>query len=868
MEKKVGGENSGFFVNKDMFSFVPFLLVACGGGSGVFGNAELRIKDASEFIEFAESGNSYSGTTVFLESDITLSGTFYPITCFLGTFDGQGHVLSGLNIVSNGQFVGLFDFLEGATIKNVVLDSSCTAVDSTNYNFPYIGGIIGYCNTNFGPCIIENNVNMASITSTLSPTDNVYVGGIIGGFSSSSSGSDYLIMKNCVNYGSIEYHGTSNNTYIGGIIGFLFSFEMDTTIQNCFNYGSITPSGSTLLRLYVGGISGSGYSGVIENCLSSGKITILNGPQKNYVGTITSYSDFQVIYCFWTSDVGSYTSSVGSGTPSNTTGTPTSSVSAESAVDSLNARVTSSNKWNKWLFNPTKALVTIKVNTNKEISLSSEAILLPALADSDWRDFSWWYSDGFFIDPFTSSSVTGATTLYGMWDKYIVLFDPNGGKVSQNSSIVAYGGQYGTLPTPTRGEYTFSGWFTEEVGGEKIESGAALKILKDHTLYAHWTNDKRTIRFMVNGGSECKPITQNYNTEIVLPEPTKTGYTFVCWCSDRKLTTKYTVTLMPTENVILYANWSINQYTIAFEVDGGNECKNITQDNNTQFVLPEPTKTGYTFVHWCSDSELSSEYTETTVPARNVTLYAKWTINQYNITFIFNNGNETEMRTLDYNKEIVYPESVEKTGYTLNGWSPKPERMPAEDITVTAQWTANKYTVAFDVDGGNALSESESKKEVAYDSPYGELPEATKTGYSFDGWFTEKNESVKNETIVKILSNHTLRAKWSEIESSYVEIVIKSKGLDEEEIKKIIEEYTDSDFTIVKIEDGESEGTKVIIKFTDTEKASEFVRETRESIGRNPEENKLGRIAFYSKEYEGSFSFVLSPFSFISLLVM
>ena len=132
-------------------------------------------------------------------------------------------------------------------------------------------------------------------------------------------------------------------------------------------------------------------------------------------------------------------------------------------------------------------------------------------------------------------------------------------------------------------------------------------------------------------------------------------------------------------------------------------------------MLPEPTKTGYTFDCWCSDPELDREYTETAMPAEDVTLYAKWTINQYSLTFIFNNGAENEVRTLDFNEKIVYPENIEKTRYTFNGWDNKPDRMPAENIAVTAQWTPNQYTVRFDVNGGNALSESESKKEVTYD---------------------------------------------------------------------------------------------------------------------------------------------------------
>ena len=119
--------------------------------------------------------------------------------------------------------------------------------------------------------------------------------------------------------------------------------------------------------------------------------------------------------------------------------------------------------------------------------------------------------------------------------------------------------------------------------------------------------------------------------------------------------------------------------------EGGRECKPIIQNYNTKLVLPEPTKTGYTFDSWCSDPELSIEYTRTTMPAGDVTLYAKWIINQYNLTFIFNNGAENEVRTLDFNETIVYPEGVEKTGYTFDGWDSNITNMPSHNLAITAR---------------------------------------------------------------------------------------------------------------------------------------------------------------------------------------
>ncbi len=80
-----------------------------------------------------------------------------------------------------------------------------------------------------------------------------------------------------------------------------------------------------------------------------------------------------------------------------------------------------------------------------------------------------------------------------------------------------------------------------------------------------------------------------------------------------------------------------------------------------------------------------------TMPAEDITVTAQWSINNYTIAFVFNNGNENEVRTLNFNETIAYPENPTKEGYIFAGWSPKPETMPAEDITVTAQWIEKPF---------------------------------------------------------------------------------------------------------------------------------------------------------------------------------
>jgi len=130
-----------------------------------------------------------------------------------------------------------------------------------------------------------------------------------------------------------------------------------------------------------------------------------------------------------------------------------------------------------------------------------------------------------------------------------------------------------------------------------------------------------------NGGSAVAAITLASGATVTAPtQPTKTGFTFGGWYSDSALTTAYTFSVMPAENITLYAKWNavVVQTTITFEVNGGSVVAAITQNAGTVVVAPTaPTKTGYTFAGWYSDIALTVAYTFNLMPSQNISLYAK-----------------------------------------------------------------------------------------------------------------------------------------------------------------------------------------------------------------------------------------------------
>ena len=333
-------------------------------------------------------------------------------------------------------------------------------------------------------------------------------------------------------------------------------------------------------------------------------------------------------------------------------------------------------------------------------------------------------------------------TVKAQWEinQYTITFDTNGG-----SEIAPITQDYGTEITapdnPTRKGYTFKGWDKEipkTMPAENI------------TLKAQWEINQYTITFDTNGGSEIAPITQDYGTEITAPDnPTRKGYTFKGWNKEIPET-------MPAENMTVKAQWEINQYTIAFDTNGGSEIAPITQDYGTEITAPDnPTRKGYTFKGW--DKEIPE-----TMPAENMTVKAQWEINQYTIAFDTNGGSEIAPITQDYGTEITAPDNPTRKGYTFKGWDKEiPETMPAENITVKAQWKINQYTITFDTNGGSEIApitQDYGTEITAPDNP-------TRKGYTFKGWDKEIPKTMPAENI-------TITARWKDTEKPTGEIII------------------------------------------------------------------------------------------------
>ena len=401
------------------------------------------------------------------------------------------------------------------------------------------------------------------------------------------------------------------------------------------------------------------------------------------------------------------------------------------------------------LGNSSEDIQIIVKNGSEFTAPASDGLTRPD-GDTD-NYFMWLDGNGNSYEP-GGSVPADVTELTVQWTAptYAVTLNTNGGTIN-NGNVTEY--TYGvgaTLPTDvTRTGYTFKGWYDNEnlTGSPVTAIGGAETGNKEY--WAKWEINQYTVTVKPENGKADIIITQDYGTPITAPTLTREGYTFKGWDKEIPET-------MPAENITVKAQWKINQYTITFDTNGGSEIAPITQDYGTKITAPDkPTRKGYTFKGW--DKEIPE-----TMPAENMTVKAQWEINQYTIAFDINGGSEIAPITQDYGTEITAPDNPTRKGYTFKGWDKEiPKTMPAENITVKAQWKINQYTITFDTNGGSdiaPITQDYGTEITAPDNP-------TRKGYTFKGWDKEIPETMPAENI-------TITARWKDTEKPTGEIII------------------------------------------------------------------------------------------------
>lgn len=199
--------------------------------------------------------------------------------------------------------------------------------------------------------------------------------------------------------------------------------------------------------------------------------------------------------------------------------------------------------------------------------------------------------------------------------------------------------------------------------------------------------------------------------------------------------------------------------TYAYGALGGTYATQIVQAGEKAIEPDVPSRQGYQFTDWYLDD---TKYDFDTAVTEDMTLTAKWTANSYTIAFDTNGGSDIDPITQDYGTQIAAPEAPTREGYTFIGWDKEiPTTMPAENMTVTAQWKINRYTITFDTAGGSEIAPITQEYGTNITAP----ADPTREGYTFIGWDTEIPTTMPAENI-------TLKARWKDIEEPTGEIII------------------------------------------------------------------------------------------------
>lgn len=390
----------------------------------------------------------------------------------------------------------------------------------------------------------------------------------------------------------------------------------------------------------------------------------------------------------------------------------------------------------------------------------------------------------------------GTVTLYAQWKltSYRITYNTNGGTNSRSNPATYTIYDTVNFANPARKGYVFAGWYTDSAFKNRITTiNKGTRWAK--TLYAKWQVVRYNVHFSGNGstaGTMTDLKNYTYTRKFNLPDNkfTRKGYTFAGWNTKAdgkgtKYANKAEVSGISLKNgtVTLYAMWNPVKYKITYNLNGGtnNSANPSYYTTGAGLTYKNPSKKGYTFAGWYADKNFKTKVTVIPKGSTGVrTVYAKWNINHYTISF---NGNgstsgSTKQMSCTYGKSYNLTASgFARKGYWFAGWNTKADGSGAafankasvksissinnKNVILYAQWKPLKYTITYNTDGGtiakNAPASYTTGSEIV-------LPAITKNGFAFEGWYTSKSFAARVTKIpATSTGNKTFFAKWRQL---------------------------------------------------------------------------------------------------------
>jgi uncharacterized repeat protein (TIGR02543 family) len=298
---------------------------------------------------------------------------------------------------------------------------------------------------------------------------------------------------------------------------------------------------------------------------------------------------------------------------------------------------------------------------------------------------------------------------------YVVTYDyqsATGGNGTASVNVTQ--GNSTSLPTPTRTNYTFGGWYTAITGGTFIGNGGfAYTPTASITLYARWTAINWTVSWDANGGT-VSPTSNTgiQGSTVTAPTPTRTNFTFLYW-RDSLSAVSYLYQLSAggtwtqSQTITFYAWWQQITYLVTYNANGGSVSPaSATVNAGSATTLPTPTRANFTFNGWytaASGGSLVGSGGGSYTPTAAITLYAQWTavIVNYTVTWNAVGGSGGGSTTQQAGVAHTAPSPGTQLGYTFNGYyntsagdflygpiASGGSFTPPSTISMFARWTA------------------------------------------------------------------------------------------------------------------------------------------------------------------------------------
>ena len=683
---------------------------------GTVSDAAYEIANADDLRHLATAVNQDhqggNGLTFRQTDDITLTGAFTPIgyynessdkQFFYGTYDGGEHTITGLSVSGDYYYAGLFGSVNaGGTVKNARLISP---IVTSSYSGARVAALIGKTSQ----CTIVNCLIVSpTVSATTSSTSNM-VGALVGLLDCATVQNCFVISPTVSAEGSIQK---------GAICGYAYSTGENyyCTLTNVYYYDC---------SLDAIGQHGNSEESKLTNVGRAHLITLGSGvtgvspaataPENGFVyDSKTYYREGAEL------TLGSNLSATGKHAIFKTGG-KTYTVNSTDGDVTLAAELT----YNTYTVtfdgngNTDGSMSDMNFTYDEPQNLTANAFTRTGYALAGWAtsaDGDVLYEDKEGVSNLTDTDV-GTVTLYAKWtaNTYIVTFNGNGNTDGSMSDMnFTYDVEQNlTANAFTRTGYAFAGWATSADGDVVYTDQQSVSNLTDTdggtvTLYAKWTANTYIVTFNGNGNTDGSMSDMNFTYDV---EQNLTANAFT-----RAFTVSYNYNGATDGNsevsataTATFNGWAESDNDEKVYNDGQLVGNLTTEDHATvnlyakwtdgSVTLPTPTKTGYTFAGWYSDSEFNTrlgDAGDAYTPSEDITLYAKWTANTYIVTFNGNGNTDGSMSDMNFTYDVeqnLTANAFTRTGYAFAGWATSADG----DVAYTDQQSVSNL---IDTDGG------------------------------------------------------------------------------------------------------------------------------------------------------------------------